>query len=268
MKSLKQLMQLENRKAIVSGGAGHIGLAISEALLELGATVLLLDVDAVGCSSQVESLGSLYGRSRVRSQVCDLADESATRQVMQSAIAELGGLGILVHSAAFVGTTRMPGWAVSFEEQTVDAWDAAMRISVTSAFVMAQEAKEALSASRHGSVILLSSIYGLVAPDMRLYEGTSMANPAAYGASKGGLLQLTRYLASILAPHVRVNAITPGGVWRNQPDAFHERYRQRTPLQRMATEEDVKGAVAYLATDLSAYVTGQNLVVDGGWTAW
>jgi len=103
---------------------------------------------------------------------------------------------------------------------------------------------------------------------MSLYEGTKMANPAGYNASKGGLLQLTRYLATIMAPKIRVNAISPGGVWRNQPESFKRRYEKRTPLRRMACEEDMKGAVAYLAGDLSAYVTGHNLVVDGGWTAW
>jgi NAD(P)-dependent dehydrogenase (short-subunit alcohol dehydrogenase family) len=103
---------------------------------------------------------------------------------------------------------------------------------------------------------------------MRLYEGTKMGNPAAYAASKGGLLQLTRWLATVLAPKIRVNALTPGGVWREQPEAFHERYRLRTPLGRMAAESDFKGAAAYLASDMSEYVTGQNLIVDGGWTAW
>lgn len=95
-----------------------------------------------------------------------------------------------------------------------------------------------------------------------------MANPVGYGVSKGGLLQLMRYLATMLAPRVRVNAIAPGGVWRNQPETFRSRYAARTPLERMASEEDLKGAIAYLASDLSAYVTGHNLVVDGGWTAW
>jgi NAD(P)-dependent dehydrogenase (short-subunit alcohol dehydrogenase family) len=108
----------------------------------------------------------------------------------------------------------------------------------------------------------------MVGPDLRLYEDTTLGNPAAYAASKGGLMQLTRWLATTLAPHVRVNSVTSGGVWRNQPKTFVERYIARTPLKRMATEEDLTGAVAYLASDLSAYVTGQNLVVDGGWTVW
>ena len=103
---------------------------------------------------------------------------------------------------------------------------------------------------------------------MRLYEGTDMANPVAYGASKAGLLQLTRYFATMLAPKVRCNAITPGGVYREQSKSFQQQYINRTPMGRMATEEDIKGAVAYLASDLSAYMTGQNLILDGGWTSW
>jgi NAD(P)-dependent dehydrogenase (short-subunit alcohol dehydrogenase family) len=103
---------------------------------------------------------------------------------------------------------------------------------------------------------------------MALYEATEMGNPAAYAASKGGLIQLTRWLATVLAPDIRVNTLTPGGIARNQPEIFTERYIRRTPLQRMAVEEDFKGAALYLASDLSSYVTGQNLIVDGGWTVW
>ena len=132
---------------------------------------------------------------------------------------------------------------------------------------LAQASADALAASGHGSVVNISSIYGLVGPNTGLYEDTSLGNPAAYSASKGGLLQLTRWLATVLAPDVRVNAITPGGIRRDQPQAFHDRYVANTPMRRMATEEDLKGAIAYLASDLSAYVTGHNLVVDGGWTA-
>jgi NAD(P)-dependent dehydrogenase (short-subunit alcohol dehydrogenase family) len=167
-----------------------------------------------------------------------------------------------------VGQTARAGWSVPFAEQTVEAWDAALRVNVTSAFVLVQEARDRLSQSGHGSVILFGSTYGLVGPNFDLYKGTSMANPTAYGASKGAVLQLVRYLATTLAPAVRVNAISPGGLARGQPEVFQQRYRARTPLGRMAAEEDLKGAVAYLATELSAYVTGHNLVVDGGWTTW
>jgi NAD(P)-dependent dehydrogenase (short-subunit alcohol dehydrogenase family) len=108
----------------------------------------------------------------------------------------------------------------------------------------------------------------LYGPDLSLYEGTGMNNPAAYAASKGGLLQFTQWSATVLAPDIRVNAITPGGVFRGQDKAFVARYTQKTPLKRMAQEEDFKGAVAFLASDLSTYVTGQNISVDGGWGAW
>jgi len=141
-------------------------------------------------------------------------------------------------------------------------------VNLVSAFVLVQAARDALVASGRGSVILFGSIYGVVGPDPALYGGTDMVNPVAYGASKGGVIQLMRYLATTLAPTVRVNAISPGGIAREQPAVFRERYESRTPLARMGSEEDIKGAVVYLAGDLSAYVTGHNLVVDGGWTAW
>lgn len=267
MRSVKDLMDLIGRKALITGGAGHIGGAVAEGLAELGATVSILDLDQIACQERIDSLARHGGRQGVALS-CDLIDEQATRGALRKAIGAMGGLDILVHCAAYVGTTQVPGWSVPFDEQTVDAWDAAMRVNLTAAFVMVQEARGALTASGHGSVIFFGSTYGLVGPDMRLYQGTTMANAAGYAASKGGVLQLTRYLATVFSPQVRVNSITPGGVWRDQPDAFHRRYVARTPLGRMATEQDLKGAVVYLASDLSEYVTGHNLVVDGGWTAW
>ena len=268
MKNVMELMSLRGRKAIVTGGAGHIGLAVEETLLECGARVAVLDLDPKSVQERVESFSQGRKNDGVLSLPCDLKDEQATRRAVRQAVDQMRGLDILVHCAAYVGTTNTPGWAVPFEQQSVEAWDVALRVNLTAAFVMAQEGKEALAENGKGSVIFFASTYGMVGPDMSLYDGTSMANPAGYGASKGGVLQLTRYLATLLAPTIRVNAISPGGVWRNQPDSFHERYVSRTPLKRMATEEDLKGAVIYLASDLSAYVTGHNLVVDGGWTTW
>jgi len=187
---------------------------------------------------------------------------------LQQAVAKLGGLDILVHAAALVGTSDLKGWAEPLERQSVEAWDAALRINLTSAFILVQEARTVLGQSGHGSVIFVGSIYGALGPDYDLYEGTSMQNPVAYGASKGGLLQLTRYFSCLLAPGVRVNMLSPGGVFRGQPESFVKKYEQRTPLRRMAAEEDLKGGIAYLASDMSRYVTGQHLLVDGGWSAW
>jgi NAD(P)-dependent dehydrogenase (short-subunit alcohol dehydrogenase family) len=267
MRTIAEMSCLDGRRALVTGAAGHIGLAASEALIEMGANVALVDLDADACSQRAEELSS-QRKDSAFALGCDLKDETATREAVRQAISRMGGLDIIVHCAAYVGTTQVPGWAVSFQEQSVEAWDAAMRVNLTSAFVMVQEAQAALTAAEHGSVIFFASTYGLVGPDMHIYEDTGMANAAGSGASKGGLLQLMRYLSTVLAPKVRVNAITPGGVSRGQPELFQERYNAKTPLGRMAVEEDLKGAVAYLASDLSAYVTGHNLVVDGGWTAW
>lgn len=267
MRTLQQLMDLSGRVALVTGGAGHIGTAMCEALVELGASVAVVDVDPARCAEAAGRLNVIRPAAAVPFP-CDLSVESETRAVVRALTNRLGGLDIVVHAAAYVGTTSAPGWAVAFAEQTSAAFEAALRVNVTAAFVLAQEAREALSASGRGSMILLGSTYGTCAPDYGLYQGTSMANPVGYGVSKGGVRQLARYLSTTLAPRVRVNTISPGGVWRNQPAAFRRRYEERTPLGRMATEEDIKGAVAYLASDLSAYVTGHDLLVDGGWTAW
>ena len=267
MRTIQQLTDLAGRKALVTGGTGQLGAVVAETLIELEAQVAVADLDAAACQRQVERLSARH-RNGAISVVCDLADEAMTRRAIRAAIDRMGGLDIIVHCAAYVGTTPVNGWACPFEQQTVEAWDAAFRINLTSAFVMVQEAKDALAALSRGSVILFASTYGIVGPDLSLYQGTGMANPVGYGASKGGLLQLTRYLATLLAPRVRINAISLGGVRRDQPELFQRRYQARTPLGRMAEKEDVKGAVAYLASDLSSYVTGHNLVVDGGWTVW
>ncbi|MEQ9125986.1 MAG: SDR family oxidoreductase, partial [Alphaproteobacteria bacterium] len=197
----------------------------------------------------------------------DRADEEALRR-LNAALEAAGGFAFLVNPAAFVGSSNLAGWAVPFERQAVETWRMALEVNLTAPFVLAQALAPSLARSKRGSIVNIGSIYGLVGPDMRLYEGTGMGNPAAYAASKGGLLLFTRWLATTLEPDVRVNAISPGGVARGQDSEFRDRYLTRTPLGRMAIEEDFKGAIAYLASDLSAYVTGQVLTVDGGWTAW
>jgi NAD(P)-dependent dehydrogenase (short-subunit alcohol dehydrogenase family) len=266
LKSLSKLMNLAGRRALVVGGAGYIGRTAASTLAEMGATISILDLPLA--IQEQNSTVSQIGGGNVAFIDCDLNDEKSTRAAAQTVLETMGGLDILVHCAAHGGAVDDSGWIAPFESQTVSAWDNALRVNLTSAFVLAQEFQQAMAVSGNGSIILFSSIYGLVGPDWGLYRETEMANPIGYGASKGGLLQVMRYLTTELAPNVRVNAISPGGVWRDQPELFHDRYKARVPLGRMATEEDLKGAVAYLASDLSAYVTGHNLVVDGGWTTW
>lgn len=265
MRTIAQLSDLSGRIAIVTGGAGHIGRAAAEALLELGAQVVLADAKAEACHDAVAALAA---SGRAHPFAVDLIEENATREFVRRVGRQFGRLDVVVHSAGYVGTTQLPGWGEPFGRQSVAAWDAAMRVNLTAAFVIAQEAQTLLTQSTRGSIVLVSSIYGHVGPDPKLYDETGLQNPTAYGVSKAGLIQLARYLATLLAPAIRVNSLSPGGVARRQPDVFVQRYVDRTPLARMASEEDLKGAIAYLASDLSAYVTGHDLVVDGGWTAW
>jgi NAD(P)-dependent dehydrogenase (short-subunit alcohol dehydrogenase family) len=260
-------MSLQGRVALITGGGGNIGGAICEALAELGAAIAVLDISRESSTNTAKRISKTYGVETL-SLVVDVSDEEAVRSVPNKLLGRFGRLDILVNCAALVGTSELKGWAVPFPEQRTDTWRLALEVNLTAPFVLTQACAEGLAISRHGSVINIGSTYGIVGPDMSLYKDTPVGNPAAYASSKGGLLQLTRWLATVLAPDVRVNAITPGGVWRNQPEAFHTRYVSRTPLRRMASEEDLKGAAAYLASDLSAYMTGHNLVVDGGWTAW
>lgn len=266
-RDIRDLMALTGRVALVTGGAGYIGRAVAAGLAELGATVALTDCDGPACEAAARALGERFP-ARTLALTADLADEAAVKALPGQVAAELGGLDILVNSAAFVGDSKLSGWAVPFEEQSPDTWRKAIEVNLTAVFVLVQAARPWLETSGKGSVVNIASIYGMVGPDLGLYEGTRLGNPAAYGAAKGGLLQLTRWLACVMAPRVRVNAVTPGGVLRGQSETFVARYEARTPLRRMGTEEDMKGAVAYLAGDLAAYVTGHNLVVDGGWTAW
>jgi NAD(P)-dependent dehydrogenase (short-subunit alcohol dehydrogenase family) len=266
--SLRELMSLDGRVALVSGGAGHIGRAIADALAELGASIALVDISEQGCANATSELNQRWPNAAASGFACDLEQSDNLRDLPRRIREHFGRIDIVVNCAAFVGTSGLEGWTVPFEQQSASTWRRAIEVNLTAPFMLIQASADDLRKSGHGSVINISSIYGLSGPDWRLYEGTGLGNPAAYAASKGGLIQMTRWLATTMAPRVRVNAIAPGGVFRDTPEPFLSRYVARTPLARMAREDDMKGAAAYLASDLSAYVTGQCLVVDGGWTVW
>ncbi len=254
---------LTDRTAVVTGGAGPLGRVLSDALATAGARVVVVDLDASACAAAADGLP---GAGHVPLSA-NLLDPQGLSTVVDT-VTELGACDVLVNNAAFTGTSGVPGYAVPFEEQTDEAFAMALALNLTAPFSLTRRLAPLLRAGGHGSVVNVSSIYGLVGPNMGLYTGTRMGNPAAYAASKGGLAQLTRYLSTVLAPEVRVNAFAPGGIARGQDDAFVERYEALTPLGRMGTEDDFRGVVTWLASDASAYVTGQVVAVDGGWTAW
>jgi NAD(P)-dependent dehydrogenase (short-subunit alcohol dehydrogenase family) len=228
---------------------------------------VLIDQPGSDFQLQAEMLARQWGVN-IQYRYCDLEQQEQRAELM--AWLKSGGesLNILINNAAFVGTSELQGWSVPFEEQSVETWRRALEVNLTAVFDLCQGFAPLLKMAEGASIINIGSIYGEYGPDWGMYAGTTMSNPAAYGASKGGLIQFTRWLATTIAPNVRVNAISPGGIFRNQPEKLVQRYEARTPLRRMATEDDFRGAVAFLASDLSRYVTGQNLSVDGGWGAW
>jgi NAD(P)-dependent dehydrogenase (short-subunit alcohol dehydrogenase family) len=265
MSRLNALMNLSGRRALITGANGGLGKVMAETLAEMGCSLILLDCPGSDFSQLQEKLRASYAADLSLLE-CDLESEQARTEMINSLKEE--GLDILINNAAFVGTSGLQGWAVPFEDQSLDTWRRAMEVNLTAIFHLCQGFTAPLRASGNGSIVNIASIYGAFGPDWQLYEGTAMGNPAAYGASKGGVIQLTRWLSTTLAPAVRVNSISPGGVFRQQAESFIDRYQRRTPLGRMATEDDFRGVVAFLTSDLSRYVTGQNLFVDGGWGAW
>lgn len=266
MPTVKQLMDLRGRRALLTGALGGLGRVMANALAELGADLVLVDRPGADFTPLQSELARW--QVDVMPLACDLENERDRGAMIKQLMTDGRELSILINNAAFVGTSGLTGWSVPFETQTVETWRRALEVNLTAAFEITQGLAPLLFKSRGANIVNISSIYGFLGPDWRLYEGTSLANPIAYSVSKGGVLQLTRWLATTLAPSIRVNCISPGGVWRNQPVEFVQRYEARTPLRRMAREDDFIGALVLLVSDLGGYITGQNIVVDGGWDSW
>ena len=267
MITISELMDVRGRRALITGATGHLGELIAATLAELGYNLILVDKPGASFIDLETRLVRSWG-TNIISLSCDLEIQEERDELLSCVKSDGIGLDCLINNAAFVGSSNLDGWVTSFESQSLDTWRRAIEVNMTAVFHICQELAPELSASSDGNIINVSSIYGEYAPDFSIYDGTTMGNPAAYAASKGGLLQLSRWLSTAMAPKVRVNSISPGGIFRNQPKIFIDRYVAKTPLKRMATEDDFKGAFAYLATPLSKYVTGQTLRIDGGWGVW
>jgi NAD(P)-dependent dehydrogenase (short-subunit alcohol dehydrogenase family) len=261
--NIKEQVNLSGRVAAITGGAGHIGMAIAGGLAELGASIVIIDINETRAQEAAAAIALSHGVECL-AIAADMEDEEQVREIIPTIEDKFRKLNILINCAAFVGTSGLEGWAVPLERQSAETWRRALEVNLTSVFILCQSAAALMKKSTNGSIINISSIYGSLAPDFALYEGLNMHNPAAYGASKAGLEQLTRYLASALAPSIRVNAIAPGGVERGQPAEFQQRYITKTMMGRMATEGDFVGPAIFLASDMSSYITGQCLMVDGG----
>lgn len=250
---------LRNKVAIVTGGSGHLGNEIIKALNNCGVKVMSLDLK----KSQLK-LGENF-----HFEYCDISKKKELEKSIDVCIKKFKKIDILINNASIVGESKLKGWSVPFEKQDEKVWGDVLSVNLTASFTLSKMVWPFLKKSKNGVIVNISSIYGFLAPNNSLYKGIdSLNNPAAYSASKGGIIQLTRWLSTNMAPFARVNALAIGGIKRNQPERFIKRYKQLTPLKRMATEKDIVGPLLFLISDLSKYITGQVINVDGGWSAW
>jgi NAD(P)-dependent dehydrogenase (short-subunit alcohol dehydrogenase family) len=257
---------LDGKVVAVTGAAGILGEHFCRELLQEGATVVAIDA----ADEALDRLRSALPNPRLHGYRADIRDRAAVQAVYDDAVNKLGPIDGLLNNAA----TKSPNFFEPFETFPVEDWDHVMSVNLTGALVCAQVFGGAMAAAGKGSVVNVLSIYGVVAPDQRIYEGSeylgrAINTPAVYSASKAGLWGLTSYLSSYWgAKGVRVNALTPGGIYSGQNQTFVDRYSQRVPMGRMGGPLDLCGALIYLMSDASAYVTGQNMIIDGGLTVW
>ena len=258
---------LKDRTILITGASGHIASSFASGLASLGASLILVDNNLEGLARLKDVLENEYG-TKHEIFFTDLESEDSRTQLIDEVKANYESLEVLIHAAALVPSTTLQGWTTDWESQSLESWKKGLEINLNSVFDITKCLTPLLLKSQSASIINIGSLYGFLGPDWELYRGTEMGNSASYSASKGGLLQLTRWLATTLAPRVRVNSISPGGIFRDQDQSFVSKFEARTPLKRMGKEEDLIGACIFLASDLSLFVTGQNLVVDGGWSTW
>lgn len=286
MTTLPELFSLSQRVAVVTGGAGLLGTEFCRTLAEAGARVVVADIDDEAAEAVAESLRQAgYLALAIHT---DVTASNSVKAMVAATLQAFGRLDILVNSAvldpkfdpsSLASSAATPNHQ-SFEDYPLEAWNQALNVNLTGAFLCSQAAVRPMLEQGSGVIVNLSSIYGLTGPDQRMYAAESVVGsevtldcplykPVYYSVTKAGILGLTLYLATYYAgKSIRVNALTPGGVFNGHDDNFVQAYSARTVLGRMAYKTDMNGALLFLASDASAYMTGANLVVDGGWTAW
>ena len=273
MAALAQSFDLTGRTAIVTGGAGLLGRQFCLALAEAGAAVVVADVDEKELAAAVAAIEAQGGQALP--QLVNVADPDAAQEMVAAAVAAYGSVDILVNSAALdpkFDHTQEGAHASAFEEYPLDKWQQSLSVNLTGAFLATRAAVRQMLKQGSGVIVNICSTYGLGGPDQRIYQREGKApeyKPVDYSVTKAGILGFTRYLAAYYGDkNIRVNALSPGGVFNDHDDEFAQAYSARTILGRMANLDEMNGAMLFLCSDASSYMTGANLVVDGGWTAW
>jgi NAD(P)-dependent dehydrogenase (short-subunit alcohol dehydrogenase family) len=265
---------LTGRTAIITGGGGILGRGFCKVLATHGARVAVLDLDARSALETVDAVRSKVEGADLIALPCNVAEPAQVEEAVMQVVAHFGGVDIL-HNNAATKTDDLKEFFEPFETYKLDTWREVMSVNIDGMFLMAQAVgRQMLGQGNGGSIIQTASIYGVVAPDQRIYEGSkyvgrSINTPAVYAASKAAVIGLSNYLAAYWGQKgIRVNTLTPGGVESGQNEVFSKRYSERVPLGRMAQAREMESALLFLASDASSYMTGQNLIVDGGLTCW
>jgi 2-deoxy-D-gluconate 3-dehydrogenase len=273
MDNIFDKFKLKDRTAIVTGGAGLLGKEFCRTLAQAGAMVVVADLNHDAAQQVADTLNQEGLRACAIG--VDVTSSESVRAMVAAALDSSGRLDVLVNSAAMdpkFDDSQQGQHGNTFEDYPVEAWRQALDVNLTGMFLCCQAASKPMLAQDYGSIINICSTYGLVGPDQRIYEKPGKPRqykPVFYSVTKSGVLGLTRYLATYFAgKNVRCNALTPGGVYNNHDELFTANYSARTVLGRMAHRDEMNGALLFLASEASTYMTGSNLVVDGGWTAW
>lgn len=276
MSNVLEKFQMAGQVAIVTGGAGLLGKQFARTLAQAGAAVVVADLNRLTANTIAETLVK-DGYAALGVGV-DVTDPASVVEMVETAVNVYGRLDVLVNSAALdpkfdpeAVARGIP--AGSFEDYPLDQWRQALDVNLTGMFLCCQAAvKPMIEQDKKGSIINICSTYGLVAPDQRLYQRNGIQTaykPVYYSVTKAGVMGMTRYLAAYYAgTAIRCNALTPGGVYNQHDEQFVRSYSSRAVMGRMATIDEMNGALLFLASEASSYMTGANLVVDGGWTAW
>lgn len=273
MSTLAKSFDLTGRVAVVTGGAGLLGRQFCRTLTDAGAAVVIADANAGEANRLAEKL--IASGAKVLAQSTDVGDLKSVDSMAQAVLEKFGTIDILVNSAALDPKFDKSGTdkhSSAFEDYPLSAWEAAVRVNLTGAFLCAQAAAKSMLTQGGGVMINICSTYGLGGPDQRIYERKghpAQYKPVDYTVTKAGILGLTKYLATYYGDkNIRVNALSPGGIFNQHDEQFVKAYSSRTVLGRMARPDEMNGALLFLASDASSYMTGANLIVDGGWTAW
>lgn len=264
-----ELFDLEDNVAVVTGATGQLGPQLCDALAEAGAHVVVASRTFEDCEELADSISQDHAEAMP--VAVDVTDEDSIDEMVASVVDRFGRIDVLVNNA-YCGS----GHGKSFENLSREEWTSMLEGTVTQTFLCSQAALPALRQGDRGVIVNLGSIYGVVAPDQGIYGDADINNPPNYGAGKAGVIQFTKWLATYLAADgIRVNAISPGGFYsedmediEDYNDVFVPNYERRTPLGRMGNDTDLKGAIVFLASEASNWMTGQNMIIDGGWTTW